>query len=377
MHLKDKIRKKGKKKILSIDGGGIRGLIAIEILAKIEQELRDKENNQALVLADYFDFVAGTSTGALIAAAISMGKSMDYIRSFYKGSGEKMFKKRIFVPFVAKLVGYEYSSKNLTKTLQEVFEIETRLGSDKLKTLLLIVMQNVKTDSPWPISNNPFAKYNDLEKNQKGSNLHLPLWQLLRASTAAPTFFAPEHIEIDGQKFSFADGAMTPYNNPAFQAYIMATLNAYNLNWQTGEENLLLVSVGTGETPLICEDEHAGEKFLYNHAMDIPVYLLNAISTQQDMLCRIFGKCKAGFKLDSEVGTLHNDLAKGSVEKNLFTYVRYNVKLTEQSFKSLGVSHLDAQKLGKLDGVKNIEELQELGCVVAKNVVDVEHFDGF
>ena len=365
------------KKILSLDGGGIRGLISIEILAKIEQELRDREKNQNLVLADYFDFVAGTSTGALIAAAICIGMSIDEIRKFYVESGAEMFDRRLFVPNLGKALGHEYNSKTLKNKLQKVFGKETTLGSDKLKTLLLIVMHNTKTDSPWPLSNNPKAKYNDLERNKEKSNLHLPLWQLLRASTAAPTFFEPEVIEIANQKFSFVDGAMTPYNNPAFQAYLMSTLEAYNLNWEKGEDKLLLVSVGTGSSALVCEEEHGKSKLIHHHAQDVPVYLLNSIAYQQDLMCRVFGKCKAGDSLDGEIGDLHGENGAGCTHENLFTYLRYDVKLDEKSLKKLGLEHINPKKVSKLDETKNMKILQKIGKAVAESEVRVEHFDGF
>ena len=71
---------------------------------------------------------------------------------------------------------------------------ETKLGSDQLQTLLMIVLRNATTDSPWPVSNNPYAKYND--PTRPDCNLELPLWQLVRASTAAPTYFPPEVVRI-------------------------------------------------------------------------------------------------------------------------------------------------------------------------------------
>ena len=365
------------KKILSLDGGGIRGLISIEILAKIEQELRDRENNQNLVLSDYFDFIAGTSTGALIASALCIGMSVDEIRRFYVESSSEMFERRLFIPNLGKVLGYEYDSTTLETTLQRVFGKETTLGSDKLKTLLLIVMHNTKTDSPWPLTNNPKAKYNDLERNRERSNLHLPLWQLLRASTAAPTFFEPEVIEVGNQTFSFVDGAMTPYNNPAFQAYLMSTLKAYNLNWEKGEDKLLLVSVGTGSSELVCKDEHGKSKFIHHHAQDVPVYLLNSIAYQQDLMCRVFGKCKVGASLDSEIGDLHGENGAGCTHENLFTYLRYDVKLNEKSLKELGLGEIDPKEINKIDEVNNIEVLQKVGKAVAKREVRIEHFEGF
>ena len=106
MHLKDKVKSSRPKKILSLDGGGIKGIITVEILAKIEAELRVKEDNPSLVLADYFDFVAGTSTGALIAALISLGKSTDEIRDFYLESGKDMFHRASWLTKIGSKFGY-------------------------------------------------------------------------------------------------------------------------------------------------------------------------------------------------------------------------------------------------------------------------------
>src|SRR4051812_32258696 len=81
------------RKLLACDGGGIRGIISIEILARIEAELRKSSGNPKLVLSDYFDYVAGTSTGAIIATLVALGYSTDDIRDFYIKSGAEMFQK--------------------------------------------------------------------------------------------------------------------------------------------------------------------------------------------------------------------------------------------------------------------------------------------
>ena len=81
---------------------------------------------------------------------------------------------------------------------------------------MLLIMRNATTDSP-SMSNNPRAKYNDLAR--ANSNARLPLWQLVRASTAAPTYFPPETIEVGEQRFVFVDGGVTMYNNPAFHLH--------------------------------------------------------------------------------------------------------------------------------------------------------------
>src|SRR5207245_7075901 len=139
---------------------------------------------------------------------------------------------------------YKFEAEPLAEKLRDVFGASTTLGSENLRTLLLLVMRNATTDSPWPISNNPYARYNDTSRED--CNLNFPLWQLVRASTAAPTFFPPESIVINEKRNLFVDGGVTMYNNPAFQLFLMANVEPYHLNWPTVEDKMLLVSVGTG-----------------------------------------------------------------------------------------------------------------------------------
>ena len=149
MSYRDKLDKIGPRKLLACDGGGIRGIISIEVLARIESELRKSSGNLKLVLADYFDYVAGTSTGAIIATLIALGYSVDQTRDFYLRSGAEMFHKaRLWERFRTK-----FEDDKLSKMLRDVIGEDTTLGSEKLRTLLMMVMRNATTDSPWPLSN--------------------------------------------------------------------------------------------------------------------------------------------------------------------------------------------------------------------------------
>ena len=111
---------------------------------------------------------------------------------------------------------HKFSDEKLARRLQDEFKGET-LGSDKLQTLLMLVMRNASTDSPWPVSNNPGAKYND--RKRPDCNLRLPLWQLIRASTAAPTYFPPEAVQLGNKEFIFVDGGITMYDNRHFRLF--------------------------------------------------------------------------------------------------------------------------------------------------------------
>src|SRR3954470_9244768 len=94
MSVLDKNQKTGTRKLLALDGGGIRGVMTLEVLDRIQSELQKKlGRGDDFVLADYFDYVAGTSTGAIIATCLSLGMRVADIRDFYIESGPAMFDK--------------------------------------------------------------------------------------------------------------------------------------------------------------------------------------------------------------------------------------------------------------------------------------------
>ena len=134
MSYHDKLQKTGgQRKLLACDGGGIRGIISIEILARLEAELCKSSGNPKLVLADYFDYVAGTSTGAIIATLVALGYNTDDIRDFYLKSGAEMFEKaRLWERFRTK-----FHDDKLSAMLRDLIGADTRFGSDELQTLLM------------------------------------------------------------------------------------------------------------------------------------------------------------------------------------------------------------------------------------------------
>jgi patatin-like phospholipase/acyl hydrolase len=107
MSLRDRILAPGSKKLLAIDGGGIRGVLALEILREIEAIFAGGHN--AYVLANDFDYIAGTSTGGIIAAGLSRGMRVSEIMDFYIRSGPKMFEKQ----WILKRVYADYASEPL------------------------------------------------------------------------------------------------------------------------------------------------------------------------------------------------------------------------------------------------------------------------
>jgi len=245
-------------------------------------------------------------------------------------------------------------------------------------------MRNATTDSPWPISNNPYAKYNATSRSD--CNLKLPLWKLVRASTAAPTYFPPEVfvMPINGKdrEFIFVDGGVTMYNNPAFQMFLMATLDRYwsskpEARWQAGRDKMLIVSVGTGTSPGAKQGLQPQDMNLLFNAAAVPSALMFAALNEQDLLCRVFGDCRAGDLLDREVGDVRGSAGPLAPEQKLFTYLRYNAELTREGLDALGCGNIKPETVQKLDSVDGIPDLRTVGRAVVEKKVREDHFAGF
>ncbi len=274
---------------------------------------------------------------------------------------------------ILKRFRYKYEDEKLSEKLKSVIGADETLGSNKLKTLLMMVMRNASTDSPWPVCNVPTAKYND--KKRDDCNLRLPLWKLVRASTAAPTYFPPEIVTVGSRDFIFVDGGVTTYNNPAFHLYLMATAEPYNLCWESGVNKMLLVSIGTGTSPNVSANLRAEDMTLLYNASSIPGALMFAALNEQDFLCRVFGECRAGCALDREVGTM---VGKGIASgPKLFSYLRYNAELSTEGFRQLGIKGFKPEVVQALDSVDHLSELKEVGRAVGELEVHKENFVGF
>lgn len=364
----------GPKRLLACDGGGIRGVLALEVLGAIEQQLRRRRNQPDLVLSDYFDYIGGTSTGAIIAAALAMGKPVDEVRERYATLGRKVFRRRVLPMRLRSM----YRDGPLTEELEAFFGSGTTLGDPEFRSLLLVVLHNTVTDSPWPLSNCTRAKYNRADRYlnaEADRNVDLPLSTVVRGSTAAPVYFPPQQLRVGSRDFVFQDGGMTPFNNPALLLFLMATLPEYGLCWPAGEENLLLVSVGTGSAAAVHPGLRPRKVDLLFNASNFPGVFMRGASVGQDLVCRSLGRTRAGTILDREFGSRLDAVAPGG--RNLFTYVRYDADLSDDALTVLGIPARDCGGLRKLDAVGVIPQLTSVGKAVARRVDVDRQFTGF
>jgi predicted acylesterase/phospholipase RssA len=361
------------KRILALDGGGLRGILSLGILKKIEELLRIRHGgSEEFRLSHYFDLIAGTSTGAIIAAALAQGWTVQQIQQKYNELGKAVFEKSFFRQG---LLRAKYDEAKLINHLKDVYGADTTLDSDKLETGLLVVTKRLDTGSPWPISNNPRGKYFVSRPNGIIGNGDYPLWQVVRASTAAPAYFDPEEITIatmDGHPPAvgcFVDGGVSPFNNPALQAFMYATLDGYRIAWPAGAQKLLLVSVGTGTgDPAVKRAALAAQ-----HAVGALLSLMEDCAELQQTLLQWMSSSPTARPIDRELGDLRHDLVAGTP---LMSYLRYDVDLSEKSVLTL-MPDLEKNKirsLNEMDAPENMDILHELGTMAAERDVNSSDF---
>ena len=215
------------KKILSIDGGGIRGIIPAMILATIEDRIGKK-------IVDLFDLVAGTSTGGILGLGLCKPHSENIVNysakelvDLYSRRGREIFSRSLWKRIYS-LWGFsdeKYSHKPLERLLDEYFG-DTKLG-DSLKPLLI---------SSYDIEKRKPVFF----KSWKEKMRLVSMKNVARSTSAAPTYFEPARFKVGNISYTLVDGGLF-LNNPAMSAYVEA------VKLFPKEKSFMIVSLGTGE----------------------------------------------------------------------------------------------------------------------------------
>jgi len=347
----------GMNRLLALDGGGVRGFYSLAILRRIEQILRERyrEVEPNFRLCHYFNFIGGTSVGAIIAAMLARGMSVDEVEAEFRQNIRKMFTR---APFPTSWFRWQYRSGPLARTLESLFSREDGspilFGDPEIQSLLMLVTCNASTKSPWPLVNNPGAKYADV--SDPCCNLRLPLWKLVRASTAAPIYFEPEPLTVRRHKetkrfiaHEFVDGGVTSLNSPAFRMYLSATVPEHRLEMAQGVDKMLVVSVGTGATKLKAVQGAVRDLHVADAAKHAFETMMDAASQMQDILCRVYGSYANSVpdQIDGELGDLRTPEA--DIPKKAFRYLRYEGALTDKASDSVNIPLDDVNAAGRLE----------------------------
>ncbi|HEY1870141.1 MAG TPA: patatin-like phospholipase family protein [Chitinophagaceae bacterium] len=238
-----------KIRILSVDGGGIRGILPGTILAQLEKILQRVSNSERK-LGDYFDMIAGTSTGGILSCIYLMpgddGKAkysaQDAVDLYIK-NGHEIFDRTTAqkISSIGGILHQKYSQDALYKLLTTYFGNVTL---DKFIKPSLITSYDI-TDRNAIFFTSADARTDDI--------YNFYARDVARATSAAPTYFSPAHIEsVNKQIFSLVDGGMFA-NNPALCAYAEARklyfsklLNDPQKKDKPTAADMIIVSLGTG-----------------------------------------------------------------------------------------------------------------------------------
>jgi hypothetical protein len=386
----------GAKRILALDGGGVKGIFTLGMLKVLEDELRRRSGaGDAFRLSDYYDLIGGTSTGAIIATALALGLSVDEIITLYLRLGPDVFGRTagdgVFLQS-------KFESKKLRRALYSVLTTKT-LGSQDLRTGLAVHAKRIDTGSAWVVTNHPLGVFYDpAEDAGVYPNKRYRLIDLVLASAAAPTFFDEIVIDIAYdekrrpiQKGSFVDGAVSANNNPSMQLFMLALEPSYKFGWKTGADQLMMTSCGTGSRrPTIDGNAFKGlpPGLRGVHALRAMVF---DTQMQGVMMMQAFSNPKKPWRINSEIGDMNGVCISGVP---LLDYQRMDVVLDTKPkrkrasdpippmtpIERLLGRELDADAMNALDlmdnGKKdNMELLLEIGMATGRAYVDAAYPD--
>lgn len=258
-------------KVLAIDGGGIRGIIPAVILGALQARLNQE-------LWRYFDLIAGTSTGGIIALGIgtrgSNGQpySPDQLVELYVQNGPAIFRKIPAWTWLRQFLRPKYSPNPLEATLKKFFK-DTRFSS--ALTPLLISSYDLQSQLPF------FFKSHRIASDR---TYDWAVTSIARATSAAPTFFQAVHLSTGKEDYALVDGGVFA-NNPAVAAYAEA-------HWLYPDATkFVVVSVGTGDRQDRITYARAKKWGLVGWARQIVPVLMDSVSEAVDYELKSFSGC--------------------------------------------------------------------------------------
>lgn len=230
------------KKILSIDGGGIRGIVPGQVLIALEDKLQKKTGDPNARIADYFDFFAGTSTGGILTCILLCPSESDPKKArfsakeavdLYVKNGGDIFSRSFFYKIIsgAGILNAKYQVTEIDKYLTEYFA--------KLKLSQLLKPCIVTS---YDIGRRQTKFFAQQDHAKEGDVADFYVKDVCRATSAAPTYFETERIRsIAGEEYACIDGGVFA-NNPTLCAYS----EVRNADGDPTAQNMFVVSIGTG-----------------------------------------------------------------------------------------------------------------------------------
>lgn len=370
-------RQSSPKRILALDGGGVRGIVTIAFLERMEVDLRRKTGNPNVTLGQHFDLIGGTSVGSIIATLLALDWPMAKVASTFKTMNPKIFDS----PLRLGIFSPRFKAGPLRRSLNEVLG-DMRLDDPALTTGLAIITKRLDTGSPWWIvTNNPNSRFWDDDKPEN-KNRAFSVADLIRASTAAPTVFNPKRLPMGpkGVYGLFVDGALTPFNSPALALLMTARLKGHGFEWPLGTANLQLVSIGTGTWR---EPVHMGfwnRLIAARFGVEALHTMISGSQTLSLALLQWMSNPRKPWPINAEIEDLAGQVLGIGPEPHepLLQFQRYDLELEAEKLALMidgkAPSARTLKQLRALDDPSEQETLYQLAKKAAETQVDVRDF---
>ncbi|OKH35969.1 patatin [[Phormidium ambiguum] IAM M-71] len=251
-------------KILCLDGGGMRGIISARILQEVEKEIKERKG---LALHEYFDMIAGTSTGSILTAGIATKKTSQQLIDLYKTEGKYIFPPRKLAPFLQKIADFFSSSKYSNEGLINV--LQNRIGNIQISQVKHPIILILGYDLLY--RNTTFFTNFHPDQGLKWYD-DTPLWEICVSSSSAPTYFPPYLLKVYNPEkfgdwnFPHIDGGVAA-NNPSLAAISLVLRISHNPdvpleikqeykvdNLELEDISVLSISTGRGGEPYRYEE---------------------------------------------------------------------------------------------------------------------------
>jgi len=339
--------KNKKFKILSIDGGGIKGVFPALFLTLLEDELKNRSDGKTQIF-HHFDLITGTSTGGIIAIALALGIPAKEIFQLYIDNARKIFgSKKSF--FFGQIRNSAHERKFLENLVRKKFNdanngIEPRLGD--CKTDVCIPIYDLIQGNPSVLK----TKYHPAFER----DYHIPAYQAAMATSAAPTYFDPytsDYIDLNGTKKDFAnkvDGGVMA-NNPTLVA-VLEAIKAFKVEMS----QLEILSLGTGYKKFTDGNSRKRWGLYYWMRKDKRQRLIDLFMQSQSQLVANY------------ISLLYQGIDKSERANPNFVYDRIEVQLSEDNYIDMDES--DTTK------IKNFAELASIEYQHNRTTILRNHF---
>lgn len=364
----------GPKFILALKGtGGVRAAITLAFLERIEKVIAEQQQGRTSRLADCFDLIGGPSTGGLLSTALALGYGTERLKQFFVRFAAQAFKRRSAWSMLSMQAKFDH--RILRGQVEELIGNRS-LGSHDLLTGLCILMKRIDTGALWVIANNPRYHYwNTPDDNSFIGNRHFPLANLVRASTAAPGYFAPEELPIvpGAPSGLFVDGGMSLHANPALVMFLMSTLKSHGIQWSTGSKALTIALIGDGSF----RRRMNRQGMYFAAAFRLALQSLMSLAGEADDFVLAQMRLLGESPMRPPVVFLNGEMDGRPLGGPYFTFLHYDVRLEapwlEESL-GLKVSERDVARFRSVDDPTVISDLYDIARTAAEKQVKPEHW---